>query len=367
MKSCLSLVIFLAACGDNLAHPTDAPVSIDAPSSIDAAPAIPHAVAVAGDFTAPPGVISSLDLSTLTMHTNVVAGVVTDDPVVKKLGTNLYVINRDSNNVTVLNAATNALVTQIGTGAGSNPQDVAIVGMKAYIPAFGTAGVVVGHLDSTAVSTIDLNTATGEVDGKPNCVAAYTMGTDVYVACEVLDNSNMNLPPRGLGVLVVIDSTTDTVRTHIALPVANPSGFFKQHASDLLIATYDAAAGCTIKITPGATPTAACLVMNSALGGTANSIDIAGDKLWFAYSSADFTHAWARAYDLTAATFAANMTPDALSIHDVAVCPDGKIAVTEGAFGEAGGIRIYNAGAELTSGALAIGIPPVFSNGLVCY
>lgn len=367
MKSCLALFVILAACGDNFARTTDASRGLDATVSTDATLATPHAVAVAGDFTAPPGVISSLDLSTLAMHENIAAGLVTDDPLVHKIGGNLYIINRDTNNVTVVDAATFALVTQVGTGAASNPSDVAVVGQKLYVPSLGTAGVVVGHLDSTATSTIDLNAATSETDGKPNCVAAYTVGTDVYVACELLDNTNINLPAKSNGVLVVIDSTTDTVRTHITLPVKNPEGFFRQHGSDLLIATYDPANGCTIKITPGTTPTATCLVMNSELGGTANSIDVAGDQLWFAYSSADFSHSWARSYDLTTSTFAANMTPDAQSIHDVAACPDGKIAVTEGAFGDAGGIRIYNHGIEVTTNAVSIGIAPVFSNGLVCY
>jgi hypothetical protein len=367
MKSCLALLVILAACGDNLARTTDAPQGIDAPVPSDTTPAIPRAVAVAGDFTAPPGVISSLDLSTMAMHENVAAGLVTDDPLIHKIDNNLYIINRDTNNVTVVDAATFALVTQIGTGANSNPQDVAVVGQKVYVPSLGTAGVVVGHLDSTATSTIDLNAATGETDGKPNCDAAFAVGTDVYVACGILDNTDMNLPPKTNGVLVVIDTTTDTVRTHITMPVKNPEGFFRKHGSDLLIATYDAANGCTIKITPGTTPTATCLVMNNELGGTANSIDVAGDKLWFAYSNATFTNSWARSYDLTTSMFAANMTPDAQSIHDVAVCPDGKIAVTEGAFGDAGGIRIYNNGTEVTTGAISIGIAPVFSNGLVCY
>lgn len=367
MKSCIALLVILAACGDNLARTTDAPQGIDATVPSDTTPAIPRAVAVAGDYAAPPGVISSLDLSTLAMNENVAAGLVTDDPLVRKIDSYLYIINRDTNNVTVVNAATFALVTQIGTGANSNPQDVAVVGQKVYVPSLGTAGVVVGHLDSTATATIDLNAATGETDGKPNCNAAFAVGTDVYIACGNLDNTDINLPPKTNGVLVVIDSATDTVRTHISLPVKNPQNMIRKHGSDLLIATYDAANGCTIKVTPGTTPTAACLVMNSALGGTPNSFDIAGDKLWFAYSSADFSHSWARSYDLTTSTFADNVTPDALSIHDVAVCPGGKIAVTEGAFPDAGGIRIYNAGTEITTGAIAIGLPPSFGNGLVCY
>jgi len=328
MKKFLVASLFIVACGDNGSTTTDAPVSIDSPSSIDAAPAIPKAIAVAGDFAAPPGVISSLDLGTLAVHQNLVAAVVTDDPQVRKIGSKLYVVNRDTNNITVLDASTYALIGQLATGAASNPQDVAVVGDKLYAPALGTKGVVVGTLGSTP-TVIDLSGADGvnDPDGKPDCVGAYAVGTDVYVVCEDLDN---NFTPRAAGELVVIDSTTDTIRTKLALPVANPQGFIKALGTDLIVTTYDSPAGCTIKITPGATPSATCVTQNADLGGTPIAFAVSGTKLWFA------------------------------------VCPNGKVVVADATL-NAAGLRVYSGATETTTAALSVGIPPAYGNGLVCY
>ncbi len=365
MKS-LVLVPFLVvvACGDNAKNaPADASVSVDG-NALDAAPASSRAVAVAGDFTAPPGVISSLALDTLAAQQNVASGVVSDDPQLRKLGTKLYVVNRDINNVTVLDAATFAVVGQLGTGASSNPQDVAVVGDTLYVPVFGGKGIVYGKLGDASVTEIDLAATVGDLDGKPNCNSAIAVGTDVYVGCGDLDAT---FTPRGNGVLVVIDTTTNTVRTHITLAAPNPQPLPKLLGSDIIMTTFSASAGCTLKIVPGTTPTSSCLTTNVDLGGGPISFDVSGTKLWFAYSAADFSHSWARSFDTTTSTYAANLTPDTQSITDVAVCPDGKIVVLDGPFGSPGGFRVYSGTSEVTTTALALGIPPVFGDALVCY
>lgn len=376
MKKFAVILLAAAACGDN----GNAPRSLDSGTATDgttadAGPSPARALAVAGDYTAPPGVLSSLDIASLTMTTNLKQGTVTDDPVIRHAGDNVLIINRDTNNVTVLHAADLSLVTQIAVGAATNPQDAVVVGNNVYIPALKTAGVVVGHLDGASPTTIDLSSLASNHDGKPNCNGAFAVGTDVYVTCGDLDDTNMNLPALTNGKIVVIDSTTNTMRTHIDLPVKNPTGSIVAHGSDLIVPTYGATDGCTVKVTTGATPTATCAFMNADLysgtggdtGGTMQSLDIKGDVLWFGYSDAFFSGGWARSYNLATSTLNANLTPDTQSIHDVAVCPDGKIAVTEGAFGAAGGVRVYSGTSELTTAALSIGIPPSFGGGLVCY
>ncbi|HEY0254297.1 MAG TPA: hypothetical protein VGC41_22370, partial [Kofleriaceae bacterium] len=240
-----------------------------------------------------------------------------------------------------------------------------------------TAGVVVGHLDGASATTIDLHTLASNNDGKPNCDGAYAVGSDLYVTCGDLNDNDMNLPALTVGKIVVIDTTTDTVRTTIDMPVKNPTGAIVQHGTDLIMPTYGATTGCTVKVTTGATPTATCLFMNSDLhaqtnndgdiGGTMQSLDIKGDVLWFGYSDAFFSGGWARSYDLATSTLQPNLSPDSQSIHDVAACPDGKIAVTEGAFGAAGGFRVYSGTAELTADAIPLGLAPSFGGGLTCY
>lgn len=260
-------VLATASCGDNKKlAPADGSTT-DAPAD---GPSTPRAVVVAPplNFGPPPGIMSDLDVASLRVTQNIFAGVVGDDPYLRLYNGMLYVINRsDGDNVTIIDASSLTYVNQIATGTSSNPQDVAVVGDKLYVPALGTAGVVVlSQSAGTMTSTIDLNAATGETDGKPDCVSAFTIGTDVYVACDLLDDTNPNLPPKGNGKVVVIDSTTDTVRTTITLPVPNPQSEFEQLPDqDLMIAAQDfsnATAGCIVRVTPGTTPMATCQINN---------------------------------------------------------------------------------------------------------
>lgn len=364
MKASLIVVLVLAACGDNAAKP-DAPAPDGQGSnSTDGGPQPLRAVTVApsASFGVPPGILSSLDLSTLAMRQNISAGVVGSDPMMKKIGNQLFIVNRGENNITVLDAETYSYVGQLGTGAGSNPQDVAVVANKLYIPALGTSGVVVGKLGDTATTTIDLHAVLGTSTAFPDCVAAYAVGTDVYIACENLDT---NFTPVSNGLVAVIDSETDTVRTHFSLPVKNPQGVMHQLPNNqVVVSTYDAADGCIAAITPGETPTATCLAMNSALGGEPTTVEVDGTKIWVAYTT-DYTDGLLRAYDTSTSTFAAVATPPTQKIRDLAICPDGKLVVAD--FTGDGGLRVYDGTHELTTAAVPIGLEVGFGNGLACY
>jgi DNA-binding beta-propeller fold protein YncE len=378
MKKALVLVL-LVACGDGNSHTTpDAAVTTDSSPTADAPVPTPRAIVLGADFSSNTGVVSKLDVTSLQMQSNVVASAATSDPVIRHIGTNLYVINRSvGENVTVLDANTLAVVGQYSTGAGSNPQDVAVVGNKLYVPANGTAGVVV--LDNGTVSkTIALDTAVGDPDGKPDCNAAYAVGADVYVTCDLLDAS---FSPRGPGKLVVIDSATDTVRTTIALPDKNPQGpLIKTPQSsafggDLLVSLVPAfdtyTSGCIARITPGMTPTATCAtgLNNSDLAGFANGISI-GDAMYVTVvvdQNFSTVSAQLRKVDLATGMLAsAPISGSSEQITDVATCPDGSI-VTADATMNAAGVRVFKTGSERTTSAIPIGLPPIFSGGIVCY
>ena len=366
MKALLAVPFLLAACGDNLAGHSNASPDAHANGSADAGPQPVRAIAAEppANFGPPPGILSVLDVDALKIQQNVAGGVAGGDPFIKKINDRLYVINRTENNVLALDAASLEFLGQLGTGPGSNPQDAAVVGDKVYVPALGTAGVVVGKIGSTDVNTIDLNAAVGSTDGKPDCVGAAVVGTDVYVTCENL----VSFVPASVGKLVVIDSTTDTVRTHIDLPVQNPQNLIAELPDHtLVVSAYDKAAGCTMQITPGATPTATCLVGNTQLavgGAEPTHIAVQGGKIWFA-STTNYTDGGLRSYDTATSMMGAMVAPSTENIRDVAVCPNGKIVVADTA--GSGGLRVYQDGTELTTSALAIGLPPGFGNNLVCY
>src|SRR4051812_1556859 len=120
MRKFLFLLLLLPACGDNVPGGPDA-----APDGPDIGAA--KAAIVAGDFQST-GILSTVGAPSLEVTQNAVAGVASSDPVMRRIGDELFVINRLSgDNITILDSTTLSLTAQIATGAGSNPQDVAVV------------------------------------------------------------------------------------------------------------------------------------------------------------------------------------------------------------------------------------------------
>lgn len=361
----------LAACGDNV-HPV-------------APPGPPHAVVVAGDFTiGHPGVLSTLDPATGAVAMNVgPAMAVGDDPVLRHFGHELFIVNRnDGNNVTILDDQTLAFEEQLGTGANSNPQDVAVLGNKLYVPTYGSRGVTVLTRGSTATQVIDLSA--DDPDGLPNCESAYLVGKDLYVVCQLLDNSQEFLPPRGPGKVYVVDTATDKVRASLTLGHDNPFSLFEQvppgapHAGDLVVGTvvFTDESGCVERIAPGGAPSAAgCLVDNTDLGGYASRIDFQIDgasAVTFLAVPGPFVPDMAptsalRALDMpTSLLWSGPLNAGTEVIGDLVVCPEGEIVVADTTAG-ASGLRIYDGAVERTAAALPIGLPPTSTHGLVCY
>lgn len=367
----LAAAATLAACGDNLAGPADA-----AP---DAAGIADRAVIAAGDFMpGAGGVLSALSFDPLRVARRVApSGAIGGDPVVRRAGGELYVVNRaDGNNVTILDEVTFAVKAQLGTGAGSNPQDVAVHGDELFVPAFGTSGVVVLSRDGSR-EVIDLSAL--DPDGEPNCVSAYAVGDEIYVACEVLDPS---FQPRGPGQIVVLDAATHAVKTTFALGSANPFGVFEQLPAgalggDLVIPTApsfgDFSVGCVERVTTGAAPAAAgCVVTNAALSGYAARLDVqlrlGVPILWIIASKFDTApHGSLQGYDLMAqALWPTPLSPPSQILVDLTVCPGGAIVVADQTLA-ANGLRVYDGIEEVTEAPLAIGLRPGSAHGLVCY
>jgi hypothetical protein len=359
------LVSALAGCGDPRSIPPAGP---------------PHAVAVAGDFIAgDPGVLSTYDPETGAVHMNAgPAMAVGDDPVLRHIGHELFIVNRsDGNNVTILDDRTLAFEEQLGTGPNSNPQDVAAVDDKLYVPTYGTAGVTVLTRGSTATSVINLSA--DDPDGLPNCESIYLVGRDLYVACQLLDNSQMFLPPRGPGKVYVIDTATDRVRATLTLGHENPFSLLEQvpagapHGGELVVGTvlFDDGSGCVERIAPGATPrVAGCLVDNADLGGYASRIAFEADPgaaIGLFAVPTTFPHADLRALDMSTGVMRSGALNAGTEIAaDVVACPGGQIIIADTTL-DAAGLRVFQGGAEQTTAALPIGLRPLSTHGLVCY
>jgi hypothetical protein len=366
----------LAACGDNLAGPrADAALPPDAP------PGGPRAVIAAGTFMpGEAGLLSMLTFDPLKVAPRVdPTGAIGSDPVIRRVGGELLVVNRaDGNNVTILDDRTFIAKAQIGTGPGSNPQDVAVYADKLFVPAFGTAGVVVLSRTSIGDRTI-IDLSALDPDGEPNCVSAFTVGDEIYVACEVLDPS---YKPRGPGQIAVIDAASNAVKTTFSLAAANPFGAFEQLPAgvlggDLVIPTVpsfgDFSEGCLERVQPGAAPRAnGCVVANRDLGAypARTDVQLRGDTpiLWLIASSFDTApHGRLMAVDLAAGTLSPTpISPDAQILVDLAVCPNGLIVVADQTT-SANGLRVYDGPTEQTTAPLPIGLRPGSSHGLACY
>jgi len=389
-KPVLALLLLLAACGDNL-HAPDGAV---ADSSVDAPPPRPRAVVVAGDFVpGHPGVLSVVDLDTRTITENVgPAMAIGEDPVLRKLGDELFVVNRASgNNVTILDATTLALVEQLGTGASTNPQDVAVVGDKLFVATLGNKGAVMLTRGTTTITELDLSQ--DDPDGKPNCNSIKLVGDALYVSCGLLDDTDPFLPPRGPGKVYVVDPGTLQIRSTLTLATNNPIALLEElpvtatFAGDLLLPTIDfgTGLGCIERIAVGTMPAAAgCLIDNSTLGTFAFASRVA-------IYAPEFTGPAARiiptplmfvgvssypdgkvvGYDLiTDAVFTDPVTPMAQVIADVATCPNGELVVADNPpppSTAANGLRIYLGATEQTAAPLAVGLRPASSHGIVCY
>lgn len=377
------LLAFLAACGgedENFLPTVDGALpDVDAPSTD--APAVPRptAVAVTGDFSVT-GVFSTIDVTTRAVTANALAGVAGGEPWIRKIGGELFIVNRaGGNNVTIVGTSPFRFVDQFGTGNGTNPQDVAVVGDKLYVPVFDAmGGLRVINRTTRAVTSISL--AALDPDMVPNCISAVAVGTRVFVACEVLDQ---NFSPRGPGRIAVIDTATDTVADTFALANANPFGRFittpanSMFGGDLLIPTAPSltnyATGCLERVSTGADPAAnGCAVTNATLAGYVSGGEAAvdGGMLWLAVVALnpDFTNNFGhlRSLDLASGTLGAPLSSSTSFIVGAATCPGGHVVAADTTFGAAG-VRIFDGTAETTDTALDIGRPLNAPNGIVCF
>lgn len=374
----LATCAVLGACGDNLGAAPDASVPGPPDAGEPAPDAGPGATAfvVAGDYMGT-GIASTIALPAAAVTQNVVAAAVSGDPAVRHHGDRIYVINRfGADNITVLDAESFALIAQISTGAGSNPQDVAVQGDTLYVAALNAPGILVLDVERPGdgvLQTIDL-ASLDPADGIPDCGSIYLVEDTLYATCGLLENFMAVAP----GKVAIIDPAARALTGSIDLETRNPVSLLQPApadsalAGDLLVSTVDFTAlttGCVEHIRTGDQPGASCLVQNQALGGYAGDIAAgAGDTLYLAIIrgfGAGGPDAALTSYDLGASQLReAPISPAGQRVFDVAFCPGNLVLAADA---ERGGLRVYAAdGSELTDDVLDVGLPPV-SNGTVCF
>ncbi|HZJ64482.1 MAG TPA: hypothetical protein VFD36_13265 [Kofleriaceae bacterium] len=374
--SILHPCLALAACGDNARGLPDAPPP----------PPMSRAVIVAGDFTmGHPGILTTLDPDSRAIRSNAgPAMAVGADPILRHIGRELLIVNRIEHNITILDDETLSLEEQLGTGAGSNPQDVAVLGDKLYVATFKGKGLTVLARGSTATTVIDLSAE--DPDGEPNCNSVFLVGTRLFVSCELFDDLTFTL--RGPGKIYVVDTATDTLHPELTVTLGheNPFGLFEQipegapHAGDLMIPTIggfpiDLAAGCIERVATGGTPAAAgCVLQNTMVGGypirIAFAIESGLAMMWTAIAVPRDPQpplGDLRGFDLAASSlWEPAVNPKSQIVADVAYCPSGQTVVVDST-ANANGLRVYQSTTEQTAAPLPIGLGFFSSHGLVCY
>src|SRR5262245_44680957 len=141
------LSLFLSACGDasvgiRQPSPDGRPTWADGVPDSAAPSTTCTCVALGVDYQAGVGTIARLELPSLVLTHDAVPGGASGDPVVRVDSGRIFVVNRfGADNVTVVDGQIFALVAQFSTGAGTNPQDVAVHGDTLFVPVFGAPRV----------------------------------------------------------------------------------------------------------------------------------------------------------------------------------------------------------------------------------
>src|SRR5215470_4097512 len=279
----LASLLLLAACSDS-SGAGSAPVFATGDTSF--------CVTLGADYKNNVGSMAAVALPSRTVTSDLLHGAVSGDPVLRAYGKKLYVINRTAGNITIVdttNASDWTIEAQFSTGSTSNPQDVAVAGNKLYVATYSGPGVQVFDLTTkTMTKTIDLSSY--DPDGSPNAQSVAVVGGLAYVTLDLLDTATPP-SPRGLGKVVVIDTSNDTVKTALDLNFSNPYGFFAPAGSTLLVPTladFSGVDGCVEQVKTGSSPAVMpCLVDNSAIGGTVSSIATGATTVYFAVSTFD--------------------------------------------------------------------------------
>jgi hypothetical protein len=375
------LLLTLPACGGGNGKTADAATPpIDAPPGVDAAPQIDGAptpsctcLALGVDYMAGVGAAARVDLPSMTVHKDVLPGAVQSDPVVRYLGGTIYIVNRFAGeNVTIVDPSTWTVKTQFSTGAGSNPQDIAIKGATAYVVTLGMPLVEVWDLSTTPPTQgtpIMLPTIGADTDGNPDAASIVIDGNLAYVSLEHL----VSFAPAAKGQVAVIDTTTNTVVTSLFLQNENPVNFMRPRVSkgDLLVAEapdFTAMTGCLEKITLGAMPAAAgCIVSSMSLGGYVAGAAPSTDGHVYLAAQTNPTTSKLVAISDQGMVDDVPYSTSGESPTDVATCDAAHLLLANDA--ATGGLRVYDTMThmEVTTTALDIGLPAGFANDIVCF
>jgi YVTN family beta-propeller protein len=209
--------------------------------------------------------VSVIDTATNTVTATIPVGNSPEGVAVSPDGSKVYVANYDSNTLSVINTATNTVTATIPVGV--SPSGVAVTpdGTKVYVAnediahPSGIVGPGTVSVIATAANTV---TATIPVGRAPGGVAVTPDGTKVYVA-NAFSNS-----------VSVIDTATNTVTTTI--PAETPAGVAVTPDGSKVYVTNSIEFG-TVSVIATATDTVIATIALHAGGASAAGVAVTPD------------------------------------------------------------------------------------------
>ncbi|MFM7199787.1 MAG: hypothetical protein ACKO6N_03270 [Myxococcota bacterium] len=151
----------------------------------------------------------------------------------------LYVVNRlGGDNIQVLDPAADfATIQQLSVGAGSNPQDIAVVSsQQAFVAAYNRSALLEVDLSTGALlRELDLSSfAADDPDGYPELSSVLLVEDRLVVALQRLERTSSGYIPLGDSYLVQLDVQSGQVLRSLRLAYANPVGLLKAGTDGLL-------------------------------------------------------------------------------------------------------------------------------------
>jgi hypothetical protein len=307
------------------------------------------------------GAFSIVDSTTEDAAVNV--GLVHSDATARVRGDRVYVVNRlGQDNVTALDAGDRyAVLWQVSTEPGSNPQDIAFASdRKAYVSRLErTELLVLDPATGAPLGTVDL-ASLADADGFPEPAAMLEVGGRIVVAVERLDRGDA-YRPSGPGALAVIDPATDRLERTIELTAANPYGDMAVGPDGRLLVAEAGEFGVLdggIEAVDVAAGTADRLLLDeTTLGGDVTAFAVAQDaSVWLVVSDPSFVKSVVR-WDPADGSRRTILAGTSLLLPCVVPIPGARIAVCDRTR-ESPGLRLFDLAGREQGEPIDVGLPP---------
>ncbi|MBS1524807.1 MAG: beta-propeller fold lactonase family protein [Bacteroidetes bacterium] len=244
-------------------------------------------------------------------------------------GARVYTANQGSDNVSVINTATNQVISTISLPLGSEPSGICV----------SPDGTKVYTTDWPAASFSVINTATNTVAGTfkvsdyPWGIESSPDGSRLYLGC-------------GNGV-VVVDASTYSVIANIPTPIVAQGIAVSPDGSRIYVTTYW---GNSVTVISTATNTVVNTI-NTGMAPDGIAISPDGSKLYTANANSNSVSVISTSAGTVIATIPVGALPEGIS-----VTPDGsKVFV---AISNANAVSVIDASTNIVTGTIAVGHSP---------